>query len=169
MRWGSAWRRLAMAAPTSMRGCGCSSSWTCARTRWARATARSSSPRGSRRGTSSPDGAPCGSCSGRRRAPPPPPAPPRKRQRRRPRDDAVRVAGTAGGLELDDVLRRRALLTLHDVELDALALGQGLEALRLDRGVMHEAVLFAVLGRDEAEAFRVVEPLYDTGDACHLL
>src|SRR5438034_8084163 len=53
--------------------------------------------------------------------------------------------------ELDDVLRRRALLALHDFELDALALGEGLEALRLDCGVMHEAVLLAVFGRDETD------------------
>src|SRR6266571_3460532 len=41
--------------------------------------------------------------------------------------------------------------------------------LRLDRGVMHEAVLVAGLGRDEAEALRFVEPLHDTGDTCHLV
>src|SRR5881296_3680563 len=73
------------------------------------------------------------------------------------------------GLELHDVLRRGALLALHDVELDPLALGQRLEALRLDRGVVHEAVLLAVLGCDKAKTLRVVEPLHDTGDACHLL
>src|ERR1041385_2884681 len=45
---------------------------------------------------------------------------------------------TAGGLELDDVLRRRPLRALHDFKLHALSFGQRLEALRLDRGVMHE-------------------------------
>src|SRR5438874_12225125 len=73
-----------------------------------------------------------------------------------------------GRLELHDVLRRRTLLSLHDVELDALALGERLEPLRLDRGVVHEAVLLAVLRRDETEPLRVVEPLHDPCDACHL-
>jgi hypothetical protein len=71
-------------------------------------------------------------------------------------------------LELHDVLRRRALLGLHDFELDALAFGQRLEPLSRDRGVMHEAVLAAVLGRDKTKALSVVEPLHGTGDACHL-
>src|ERR1051326_5798649 len=63
---------------------------------------------------------------------------------------------TAGGLELDDVLRRRPLRALHDFKLHALSFGQRLEALRLDRGVMHEAVLFAVLRRDETEHLRAL-------------
>src|SRR6266700_262017 len=71
-------------------------------------------------------------------------------------------------LQLHDVLRRGAFLGLHDFELHALAFGQRLEPFTLDRGVMHEAVLAAVLGRDEAEALGVVEPLHGTGDACHL-
>src|ERR1051325_8049983 len=50
----------------------------------------------------------------------------------------------------------------------SLAEGERLEPLRLDRGVVHEAVLLAVLRRDETEPLRVVEPLHDTGDACHL-
>src|SRR5947208_16088404 len=70
-------------------------------------------------------------------------------------------------LELHDILRRRTLLSLHDVELDPLALGERLEPLCLDRGVVHEAVLLAVLGRDETKALRVVEPLHDAGNACH--
>jgi hypothetical protein len=72
-------------------------------------------------------------------------------------------------LELDDVLSRRALLALDDVELDALAFGEGLEALRLNCGMMYEAVLLAVFWRDKTEPLRVIEPLHDTGGACHLL
>jgi hypothetical protein len=53
---------------------------------------------------------------------------------------------------------RGALLPLNDVELDDVALGQALEALRLDRGVMDEAVLLTTVRRDESEALRVVEP-----------
>src|SRR5204862_443695 len=37
-----------------------------------------------------------------------------------------------------------------------------------DGGVVHEAVLLAVLRRDETEPLRVVQPLHDTGNACHL-
>src|SRR5882724_2186623 len=65
--------------------------------------------------------------------------------------------------ELDDVLRRRTLLALHDVELDPLTLGQRLEALSLNRGMVHEAVLLAALGRNEAKALGVVEPLDRAG------
>src|SRR6266576_509523 len=80
---------------------------------------------------------------------------------------AAQLQPYRGGLDLDDVLRRRTLLALHDVELDALPFGERLVALRLNRGVMHEAVLLAVLGRDKAKALRVVEPLHGTGDTCH--
>ncbi len=52
--------------------------------------------------------------------------------------------------------------------LDADAASLTPRALCLDRGVVHEAVLLAVLGRDETKALRVVEPLHDSGDACHL-
>src|SRR6266446_8938565 len=72
-----------------------------------------------------------------------------------------------GLLQLHDVLRRGALLPLHDLEFDALALGQRLEPFSLNRGVMHEAVLAAAFGRNEAESLRVVEPLHSTGNACH--
>src|SRR5688572_18636380 len=65
--------------------------------------------------------------------------------------------------DLDDVLCGRALLTLHDVELHALALGERLEALACDGRVMNEAVLLAVLRRNEAEALRIIEPLHGTG------
>src|SRR5512134_1027255 len=67
------------------------------------------------------------------------------------------------GAELRDVLRRGALLALHDVELDALALGQALEPLGLNGRVMDEAVLLAPFGGDEAETLRVVEPLHGAG------
>src|SRR5919106_1484480 len=77
--------------------------------------------------------------------------------------------GGTAVLQLNDVLRRRALLALHDVELDLIALGQGLESLRLNGGVMNEAVLLAALRRDKTEPLRVVEPLHGTGGACHLM
>src|SRR4051812_43477045 len=65
--------------------------------------------------------------------------------------------------ELDDVLRSRALRALNHVELHGLALGEGLEAVSLNGGVVHEAILLAVRGGDEAKALRVVEPLHGAG------
>src|SRR5260221_4327807 len=121
-----------------------------------RATVTSSCGRASRRGTSISIHTRCESCSNNANG-------------AVPRDGAARFAvGRAACLELHDILRRRTLLSLHDVELDPLTLGERLEPLCLDRGVVHEAVLLAVLGRDETKALRVVEPLHDTGDACHL-
>src|SRR5712664_3075404 len=73
-----------------------------------------------------------------------------------------------GWLQLHDVLRRRTLLGLHDLELHALAFGQRFESFSLNRCVMHEAVLAAVLGCDEPEALGIVEPLHGTGDTFHL-
>src|SRR5436190_15495300 len=63
--------------------------------------------------------------------------------------------------DLGDVLGRRALLALHDVELYPVAFGQRLEAVALDRGVMDEAVLAAAVRGDETEALRIIEPLDD--------
>src|SRR5215208_8215669 len=61
--------------------------------------------------------------------------------------------------QLLHILRGRTLLALHHVELDPLALGERLEALPLDGRVVDEAVLLAVIARDEAKALRIVEPL----------
>src|SRR5215217_4582664 len=82
---------------------------------------------------------------------------------------ALRRSSGTRSVDLDDVLGRRALLALHDRELDLVALGEGLEAVPLDRRVVHEAVLAAVLGRDEPEALGVIEPLHGTGGAHALL
>src|SRR5439155_22443339 len=59
-----------------------------------------------------------------------------------------------------DVCRGRALLPLRDVERDFLALFQGFEARALNRAVMGEQILPAVIRRDESEALGVVEPLH---------
>src|SRR5689334_3352961 len=61
------------------------------------------------------------------------------------------------------VLGSGALLALHDVELHALAFAERLEARALNGRMMHEAILLAVLRRDEAKALLIVEPLYGTG------
>lgn len=68
-------------------------------------------------------------------------------------------------VELDraDLGGLRTLLAVLDLELHLLALGQAAEALGRDGGVVAEHVLAAVLGGDEAEALRVVEPLHGTG------
>src|SRR5687768_10789545 len=79
----------------------------------------------------------------------------------RPRMPRSRQSGLLA--ELRHVLGGRALLALDDLELDALALGERLEATALDGRVVHEAVLLAVLGRDEAKALGVVEPLHGAG------
>src|SRR5919197_1250597 len=57
--------------------------------------------------------------------------------------------------DLDDVLRRRPLGALYDIELHTLAFGQCLEALALNCRVMHETILLSVLRCDEPEALRV--------------
>src|SRR5262245_48103392 len=62
--------------------------------------------------------------------------------------------------QLGHVFGGRSLLPLDDIELDALTFRQGLEASALDCGMMNEAILLSVLGRDEPEALRIVEPFY---------
>src|SRR4051812_19603753 len=72
-----------------------------------------------------------------------------------------------GSLKRLDVRRGRALLALRHVEGDLLAFLQRLVAGRLDRAVVREQILAAVVGRDEAEALGVVEPLHGTCSHCH--
>src|SRR5687767_10272335 len=66
----------------------------------------------------------------------------------------------AQSLDLGDVFRRRSLLTLHHVEFHPVPLGEGLEAVALDRRIVDEAILAAAVRGDEAEALRIVEPLH---------
>src|SRR5690606_24500436 len=54
-------------------------------------------------------------------------------------------------------------LALHDVKLNTLALGQRLEAVTLDGAVVDEAVLAAIIRRDETKALGIVEPLHLAG------
>src|SRR2546423_5905613 len=69
-------------------------------------------------------------------------------------------------LRRNDVDRLRAFLTLARLELDLCPLGERLEAIAPDVGVMHEEILPAVLGRDEAVSLGIVEPL--DGSGCHI-
>src|SRR6187551_3042492 len=71
------------------------------------------------------------------------------------------------GSESPDVLRLGALGALGDVELNLLVLVEGLVALRLNRRVVHEDVVAAVLLRNEAETLLGVEPLH--GALSHVL
>jgi hypothetical protein len=72
------------------------------------------------------------------------------------------VHGTAL-TDLNYVLRRRTLLTLHDVEFNAVAFSKRFAAATLNGFVMNEAILATIIQRDEAKTFIVVEPLYLTG------
>src|SRR3954453_6483205 len=76
-----------------------------------------------------------------------------------PRSGPVRRLLRVPGVRGLNVRRLQALVALHDLELDLLALGQRPVALRLDGGVMHEDIV-AVLPGDEAEALLVREPLH---------
>src|SRR4051812_39536823 len=73
------------------------------------------------------------------------------------------VTGSDSTSQLRHVFGRWALLSLNDIELDAVALGEGFEAPALDRRVVDEAVLLPVLTSDEAKPFRIVEPLDGSG------
>ena len=63
------------------------------------------------------------------------------------------------GAGRSDVDRRGALLSVLDLELNSLILGERFETLLLDGAEVDEDILGAVAGRDEAEAFGFVEPL----------
>src|SRR5690606_31133194 len=74
-------------------------------------------------------------------------------------------SGRAGSANFLHVRSLQALGSLHDVELDFLALGERPEARRLDRGEVHEHILAALLG-DETEPLAIIEPLHGTLGHC---
>src|SRR5438034_734462 len=120
-------RRPARVAPTSTCGCGCSSSSTPHPRRSRSRTARTSCAIGSCSGTSTWRRGRCGSCCARA------PLPVRAATQTAPSCGMAPfvLAEQPSSLELDDVLRRRTLLALDDVELNALALGQRLESVQI--------------------------------------
>src|SRR5919106_5121300 len=59
-----------------------------------------------------------------------------------------------------------AFLAFTELVFDLRALGERTESVALDGGEVHERVLAALIGGDEAEALLVAEPLHDPG--CHL-
>src|SRR5947209_16082309 len=78
-------------------------------------------------------------------------------------EDPFVPRGLADG---DNVASLGALLALGRLELDARTLGEGLEALGVDRAEMDENILAALVRGDEAVPLRVVEPLH--GSCCHM-
>src|SRR5438067_4274357 len=82
---------------------------------------------------------------------------------------ASRVSGSrnfaTGGLRRLNIRGLLALRTLRYVEADFLPLFEALEPLHVDRREVREQVFAAVIRRDEAITFRVVEPLDRAG--CH--
>src|SRR5437763_6154095 len=65
-----------------------------------------------------------------------------------------------------DVRSRGTLRPLLGVVAHARALGQRLEAVALDRAVVHEQILTRIIRGNKAEALVVAEPLH--GSCCHL-
>jgi len=65
-----------------------------------------------------------------------------------------RLALRADSLQRLDVRGGRALLALRHVERDLLAVLQRFEARALNRAVMREQILAAVIRRDESETLR---------------
>src|ERR1700689_2124218 len=74
---------------------------------------------------------------------------------------------SAPKLDLVDVDRLRALRALFLLVRDLRSLSQRAVAIAADTAEMDEKVAPAVVGRDEAEALLVAEPL--DGSRCHVL
>ena len=71
--------------------------------------------------------------------------------------------GVCDELDAADVRGARTLRAVDDVEPDTIALGQALEPITLNGGVMNEHVR-TTLTREESETLGVVEPLDGTFD-----
>jgi len=84
-----------------------------------------------------------------------------------PRSRGGRYAAPHQLAQLDHVLSSGTLLALHNFELNPIALGERAEALRLNSGEVHEAVLLAILGGGRTDKHLIVEPLHGAGDTRH--
>jgi hypothetical protein len=73
--------------------------------------------------------------------------------------DSIGFRCQCSGLNLD-VLRLRALVALHDLELHGVALFEGLEAGAQDCAVVDENVLVAIITSNETITLLCIEPLY---------
>src|SRR3989441_11953512 len=83
-------------------------------------------------------------------------------KRAAPHRAARREAIGALGSDLADVGGGRSLLSLLDLELHGITLGERPEALRLDRRVMDEHVFAPVVRSNKTVPLAVVEPLHLT-------
>lgn len=79
------------------------------------------------------------------------------------RSDAVK----GGSLRSLDIVGSALAVTavLHDVEAQLLAFGDHTQAATLHRGDMHEHVLTAIIGANEAKTLRCIEEFYSSN--CH--
>jgi hypothetical protein len=73
-----------------------------------------------------------------------------------------RMRERSGGLDIGGLLALRAL---HDLEAHLLAFLEGLETLHVDGREVCEQILATFVGRNEAKALRIIEPLDNT--SCH--
>src|SRR5436190_5945950 len=93
--------------------------------------------------------------------------PPGFAQRKRPAGAGPFLPSSCRELHRPDVRRLLPFGAGRDVEGYLLVLFQALESRALDRRKMREKVLAAAVGRDEAVALRIVEPL--DGSCCHVV
>ena len=76
---------------------------------------------------------------------------------------SVRLSGA-------NIFRSGSLGAFFKFKFHGLAFGQGAEPLHLDFGLVAKTVLPSVIGSDETEAFRIIEPLdFTYHDKLHLL
>src|SRR5688500_5790362 len=89
-------------------------------------------------------------------------------ERERPREFSrgLSLVRRSGGSDLRNVGGLRPFLALDDLELDSIALCQGLEARARDRAEVNEHVGASLAG-NESEPLGVIEPLHGAGDTCH--
>src|SRR3954447_24898007 len=83
-----------------------------------------------------------------------------------PPERALTRVELSRGSDRADVDRLRPLVTGLGLVLHARALGERAVAIGFDAAVVHEQVLAAFIGRDEAEALLVAEPL--DYSCCHV-
>jgi hypothetical protein len=78
------------------------------------------------------------------------------------------VVAVRSGSHFGDFGCLRSLLTLDDLELDAITLGEGLEAASLNGAEVNEDVRASLAG-DETVPFGIIEPLHGAGETSHFV
>ena len=71
------------------------------------------------------------------------------------------------GLHRTDFAGLQTFTALGNFELDFLVLGEGFEPVALDLAEVGKEIFTAFTWRNKSEAFRLIEPLNDTGLRCH--